>query len=64
MSQIFERTMFRRIYGPIKESGIWKSRYNNHELYKLYNEPNIVTVIKVGRLRWLGCLFRMHEQNP
>jgi hypothetical protein len=36
---------------------------HNHELYKLYNEPDIVKVIKVGRLRWLGHLFRMQEQN-
>jgi hypothetical protein len=51
------------MYGPVKENGIWRSRYN-HELYKLYNEPDIVKVIKVGRLRWLGHLFRMQEQNP
>jgi hypothetical protein len=62
MPQIFER-MLRRICGQTKENGIWKSRYN-HELFKLYNEPHIVKVTKVGRLRWLGHLFRMHEQNP
>jgi hypothetical protein len=61
--QIFERRIFRRIYGPIRENGIWRLRYN-HELYKLYNEPDIVKVIKVGWLRWLGHLFRMQEQNP
>jgi hypothetical protein len=64
MLRIFERRiLLKRIYGPVKESGIWRSRYN-HELYKLYNEPDIVKVIKVGRLRWLGHLFRMQEQNP
>jgi hypothetical protein len=51
--------MLRRIYSPIKENGIWRSRYN-HELNKLYNEPNIVKVIKVGRS---GYLFRLQEQN-
>jgi hypothetical protein len=30
------------------------------KLYKLYNEPDIVKVIKLG----LGHLFRMQEQNP
>jgi hypothetical protein len=34
-----------------------------YELYKLYNEPDIVKVIKVEQLRWLGHLFRMQEQN-
>jgi hypothetical protein len=32
--------------------------------FKLCNEPHIVKVTKVGRLRWLGHLFRMQEQNP
>jgi hypothetical protein len=56
-----ERTL--RIYGPIKENGIWRSRWN-HELYKLHNEPDIVEMIKVGQLRWLGHLYRIKEQNP
>jgi hypothetical protein len=62
MLWIFERRML-RIYGPIKEHGVCRSR-SNHELYKLCNEPAIVKVIKVGRLKWLGQLFRTHEQNP
>jgi hypothetical protein len=49
MLRIFERRILRRIYGPIKETRIWISRYN-HELYKLNNVPDIVTEIKVGRL--------------
>jgi hypothetical protein len=36
----------------------------NHELYKLYNEPGLLKIIKYGRLRWLGHLFIMQEQNP
>jgi hypothetical protein len=36
----------------------------NHELYKLYNEANIVKVIDVGLLRWLRQLFRTQGQNP
>jgi hypothetical protein len=61
--QIFERRILRRIYSPINEGGIWRIRYNN-ELYKIYNEPDRVRVIKIGRLRWLGHLFRMHELDP
>jgi hypothetical protein len=46
MLRISDRKILSRIYGLLKENGIWKSRYN-HELYKLYNEPDIVKVIKV-----------------
>jgi hypothetical protein len=30
---IFERSTLKRIYGPMKGNGTWRSRYN-HELYK------------------------------
>jgi hypothetical protein len=62
MLKILERIL-RRIYSPIKENGIGRPRYN-HELYKLYNEPDIVNVIKIWQLRWPGQLFRMQKQNP
>jgi hypothetical protein len=58
-----EKRILRKIYRPIKENGIWRSRYN-HERYKIYNAPDIVKVMKGGRLRWLGQLLRMQEQNP
>jgi hypothetical protein len=39
MIRPFERKIFRRIYGPNEENGIWRSRYN-HENNKLYNESD------------------------
>jgi hypothetical protein len=60
---MFERKILRRISGPIKENGVWRSRYN-HELDQLCNTPDVMKVIKVGQLRQLGHLFRMQEQNP
>jgi hypothetical protein len=48
------------ICGRINEGGIWRARYNN-ELYTLYDELDIVQVIKLGILRWLRHLFRMQE---
>jgi hypothetical protein len=62
MLQILERTL-RMIYGPINNNGIWRTRYNN-ELYTLYNKFDTVKVIKIGRFRWLGHLFRMQELDP
>jgi hypothetical protein len=35
-----------------------------NELYKLYNKPYIVKMMKVGRFKWLVYLFRMQEHNP
>jgi hypothetical protein len=43
----------RRIFCLMCEGGQWQKRYNR-ELEELYNEPNIVNVIKSSRLRWAG----------
>jgi hypothetical protein len=51
------------IYGSFNDIGIWKTRYNS-ELYKLCDELDIVKVIKLGILKWLGYLFRMQELDP
>jgi hypothetical protein len=61
--QIFKRRILRRIYSPINEGGIWRIR-NKNELYKLYNELDVVRVIKIGRLRWVGHLFGVQEGDP
>jgi hypothetical protein len=58
MLQIFERRILRMIYGPVNNNGTWKMRHIN-ELYTFYNEPDIVKVVKTGKLRWLGHLFKM-----
>jgi hypothetical protein len=40
--------ILRRIYGRICEEAIWISRYNE-ELYRLYDETDLVITIKMGR---------------
>jgi len=35
-----------------------------NELYTLYNELDIVKMIKIRRLRWLGQPFRMQKLDP
>jgi len=52
----------RRIYGPIREGGCWRPRWNN-ELYSLYKESNIVEDIKIRRLEWAGHIIRMEEER-
>ena len=39
-----------------------KKRYN-YELYETFNEPNIVTYIKVKRLAWAGHLVFMNNDR-
>jgi hypothetical protein len=48
---ISESRPSRIIYGPVKENGVWGPRYN-HELYILYNEPDIMKAMKVVLLGW------------
>jgi hypothetical protein len=57
---IFERNIFRRIYGPKYEDGEWKIR-TNQELEVL--RENIVKWIKGQRISWLGHLERMEEDR-
>jgi len=55
---IFERKIFRRIYGHKYENGDWKSR-TNRELEEMSKGENIVKWIKGQRRSWLGHLQRM-----
>ena len=50
------------MYGPICQKGQWQKRYNR-ELEQLYNEPNIVNIIKPSRLRWVGHVLRMDDNE-
>ena len=59
---IFERKIFRRIYGPIYENGEWKSR-TNRELEEMSKGENIVKWIKRQTITWLGHLERMKEDR-
>jgi len=43
----FERRMLRMIYDTINDNGMWRTRYNQ-ELYKFYDELDILQVIKGG----------------
>ena len=60
---VFERKILRRIYEPICEGVTWKSRYND-ELYRLCDEKDLVTTIRITRLRWAGRTVRMQDNLP
>jgi len=59
---IFERKMFRRLYGARYENGEWKSR-TTRELEEMSKGENIVKWIKGQRRSWLGHLERMEEDR-
>jgi hypothetical protein len=59
---IFERKIFKRIYGPKYEDGEWKIR-TNRELEELNKRENVVKWIKEQRISWLGHLERMEEDR-
>jgi hypothetical protein len=46
----------------VQENGVWRKRYN-HELYELFNEPDIVKYIKINRLGWAGHVIHMDNNR-
>jgi uncharacterized protein YqfB (UPF0267 family) len=59
MLMIWERKILRKIYGPAYENGNWEIKINAESESK-YKSQDIVSVIKVQRLEWLGHI-RMNE---
>ncbi|GFU16138.1 uncharacterized protein TNCV_2048391 [Trichonephila clavipes] len=45
----FERKALRTIFGPVKDQGCWRTRYN-FELYRLYKEPQVI--LKSSEADW------------
>ena len=56
----WERKILRKMYGPKKENGQCRMK-SNEELRTKYTSQDIVTVIKIRRLEWLGHGSRMNE---
>ncbi len=52
--------MLRTIFGAVLENGEYRRRYN-FELERDFGEPNVVSMVKVNRLRWAGHVARMNE---
>jgi hypothetical protein len=60
--EIWEMKILRKIYGPVTESGVWRIR-TNQELMDLCTEPEVISEIRKGRLRWLGHVERVPEER-
>ena len=59
--RVFENMILRRIFGPKRDEKEEWRRLHNEELHSLYRSPNIVGMIKSGRLRWAGHVARIKE---
>jgi hypothetical protein len=59
---VFERTLFRGIYGAKYVNGEWKSR-TNRELEEMSKGESIVKWMKGQRIGWLGHLERTEEDR-
>jgi hypothetical protein len=57
---VFENRVLRRIFGPKRDEviGGWR-KLHNEELHNLYCSPNMIRMIKSGRIRWTGNVARM-----
>jgi transcription termination factor 2 len=60
MLMTWERKILRKIYGPTQENGQWRIK-TNAELITKYKATDIVNVIMIQRLEWLGHVVRMNE---
>jgi hypothetical protein len=60
---VCERELLTKTYGPINVKGERRIRYN-YKLYQLFDEPDIINVIKGRRLGWLRHLFRIEDNIP
>jgi hypothetical protein len=62
--RVFENRVVRRVFGPKRDevTGEWR-KLHNEELNGLYSLPNIVWVVKSGRMRWVGHVARMGEDR-
>ena len=62
--RVFENMALRGIFGRRRDEVTWEwRRLHNEQLNDLYCSPNIVRVIKSGRMIWAGNVARVGEER-
>ena len=61
---IFERTVYRKILGPVhdNEKENWRT-FTTKEIYAIVKKPTITETIRLNRLCWFGHVQRMEENR-
>jgi hypothetical protein len=59
---VFERKVFRKIFGTKNENGFRRIK-SNQELEKIIKHKNIVNVVRAQRLGWFGRIERTQEKG-
>jgi len=57
-----ERKILRRLSGPMQGKECWPIRWNS-AIYNLHKDLNIVSDVKVRRIRWAGHTIRMETER-
>jgi hypothetical protein len=62
--RVFENWVLRGVFGSKRDevTGEWR-KLHNKELNDLYSLPNIVRVVKLRRMRWVGDVAHMGEER-
>jgi hypothetical protein len=60
--RFFERRILGKIFGPVWHTGEWRNCYDV-ELNELFEGFDIVRCVKAQRVRWLGHMMRMLEEQ-
>jgi len=61
---IFERKVYRRIFGPVYDNEKEKRRILiNNEIYTMVKKPTTTDTIRLNRLHWFGHVQRMEDNR-
>jgi hypothetical protein len=59
---LFERRVLRYIFGAVRDKSACRKRYN-YELYKVFNEPDVIKHSKISRLSWAAHIIHMENSR-
>jgi hypothetical protein len=62
--KVFETRKLRRILGPKRDEMVagW-GKFHDEALHNLYSSPNIIRMMKSSRMRWVGHVARIGEEE-